>query len=407
MIYSQTPSGLSYAVKRSTGRVAYCSLSIKSGTRAEGNCLEGTAHFVEHTIFKGTQKRSAKNINSVLDKVGGDLNAYTTKEEIVLHATVLKEDMKKAVDLLLELATQATFPQTEIETEKGVVIDEIIFYRDSPSDDIMDSFESRFFAGHSLGRLTLGTEDSVRSITREDLLDYYHRNFIPQNMVLSIVADEEESRLEKLALSLCNKYCPEAVQQNMEPELAPVPSVFAIREDKRNHEANLVLGVEAPSLYDGKKRLTAVLLCNILGGPAGNSLLNAELREKHGWVYAADCNYSQYRDSGLMTISIGCDKENLTNCLKAIARILDKLKCTALSESALKAAKKQLFGQLAISSDSRENQCLSMGKSGLAFGRIISDKESSAIIEAITPEDLRALASEIWADDRVSELIYF
>lgn len=406
MRYFQTPSGLSCAVKRSTGRVAYCALSVKSGTRAEGGCPEGTAHFVEHCIFKGTEKRNAKNINSVLDKVGGDLNAYTTKEEIVLHATVLKEDMRKAVDLLLELATRATFPQMEIETEKGVVTDEIIFYRDSPSDDIMDNFESRFFEGHSLGRLTLGTEDSVSDITREDLMDFYKRNFVPQNMVLSIVADEDESKLEKLALSLCAKYCPESVAPVVWDEPAPVPGIFSIREDKNNHEANLILGAAAPSLYDGKKRLAAVLLCNILGGPAGNSLLNAELREKHGWVYAADCNYSQYRDSGLMTVSIGCDKENLTNCIKAVSCILDRLKSTPLSDSALKAAKKQLFGQLAISSDSRENQCLSMGRSGMAFGRIISDRESTDIIGSVTSDDLRALAAEIWADGKVSELIY-
>ncbi len=426
----RSESGLQYAVKSSASKVGYCSLSIKCGTRAEGELPEGTAHFVEHTIFKGTRRFSAARINSYLDRLGGELNAYTTKEEIVLHATVLREDIWKAVGLLLEIATEATFPEHEVETERGVVLDEIISYKDSPSEDIFDTFESRFFEGSPLGRLTLGTVDSVSAATVDDLKTYYRRNFIPKNMALCIVASGDEEKLEKQMLALAGKYLVGEIPDQVGDDGSGMPGEdrtvipgedrtvipgedrvsssrhFDITEDKNNHEANALLGAEAPSLYGEKKRIAAVLLANILGGPASNSLLGAELREKHGWVYAIECGYSQYSDTGLMTVSLGCDKSNLKKCLKAVDRILSKVCETEMSPAALKAAKKQLLGQLAISSDSGETQCLSMGKSLLAFGKIMGDAWNREMIESVSAEDLRLTACEIFAPEKVSRLVY-
>ena len=410
----RSESGLQYAVKSSASKVGYCSLSIKCGTRAEGELPEGTAHFVEHTIFKGTRRFSAARINSYLDRLGGELNAYTTKEEIVLHATVLREDIWKAVGLLLEIATEATFPEHEVETERGVVLDEIISYKDSPSEDIFDTFESRFFEGSPLGRLTLGTVDSVSAATVDDLKTYYRRNFIPSNMALCIVASGDEEKLEKQMLALAGKYLVGKIPDQVGDDGRAIPGedrvsssrLFDITEDKNNHEANALLGAEAPSLYGEKKRIAAVLLANILGGPASNSLLGAELREKHGWVYAIECGYSQYSDTGLMTVSLGCDKSNLKKCLKAVDRILSKVRETEMSPAALKAAKKQLLGQLAISSDSGETQCLSMGKSLLAFGKIMGDAWNREMIESVSAEDLRLIAREIFAPEKVSRLVY-
>lgn len=406
MIQNTSPEGLSYIIKRSAGKAACCAVSVKCGTRAEEELPEGIAHFVEHCLFKGTERRSAKSINSVLDKLGGELNAYTTKEEIVLHSTTLKEDIRKAVELLLEIASEANFPEEEIEIEKGVVIDEIISYKDSPSEDIFDKFESLFFEGHPLGRLTLGTAESIRNAKREDLLAFYHRYFRPSSMVLSIVADEKEEKLEKMILSASAKYLKASAAYSDAEQFPPIPRHFSLREDKGNHEVNLILGSLAPSLYDKQKRIATVLLCNILGGPASNSLLNAQLREKHGWVYAAECNYNQYSDAGLVYISIGCEQENLGKCLKSISQILEKLRSEKLGENFLRAAKKQLMGQLAISSDSKETQCLAMGKSVLAFGRLISDEETLKILDTISAEELRALAEELWSEDRISELVY-
>ena len=406
----RSESGLQYAVKSSASKVGYCSLSVKCGTRAEGDLPEGTAHFVEHTLFKGTTRKSAARINSYLDRLGGELNAYTTKEEIVLHATVLREDIWKAVGLLLEIATEATFPEHEVQTERGVILDEIISYKDSPSEDIFDNFESRFFAGSPLGRLTLGTLESVGKTTVEDLKTYYRRNFIPQNMALCIVASGDEEELEKQVLKLVksvggNGVVPENEASGAIPVAAKY-TFFDITEDKDNHEVNVVMGAEAPSLYELKERVTAVLLTNILGGPASNSLLGAELREKHGWVYSIECGYVQYTDTGLMTVSMGCDRANLRKCLAAADRIISKV-CTApMSPAKLRAAKKQLLGQLAISADSGETQCLSMGKSLLAFGEIMTDKQTRELIESISAEDLRSLAAKIFAPEKVSRLIY-
>ncbi len=405
----RSESGLSFAVKSSASKVAYCSLSVRCGTRAEGDLPQGTAHFVEHTIFKGTKHFSAARINSYLDRLGGELNAYTTKEEIVLHATVLREDIWKAVGLLMEIATRATFPEHEIETERGVIIDEIISYKDSPSDDIFDTFESRFFEGSPLGRLILGTVESVGSITVEDLKAYYRRNFIPSNMALCIVASGDEEKLERQMLALAGKYITPGEDQTVIPGEDRVSSSrhFDITEDKHNHEANALLGAEAPSLYNpDSERVTAALLTNILGGPSSNSMLGAYLREKHGWVYSIECAYAQFRETGMITISLGCEKENLAKCLRAVERILAKICSAPLSEAKLKAAKKQLLGQLAISGEGGETQCLSMGKSMISFGKIMKDEQTRALIDAITAEDLHKMAVRTFSPGKVSKLVY-
>ena len=423
MISGKTDCGLQYAVKKGGSAVGYCALSIKCGTRDEEGWHSGIAHFVEHTIFKGTSRRSASVINSYLDRLGGELNAFTTKEEIVFHATVLKEDLPKAAALLFELATDATFPENEINTEKGVVIDEIHSYKDTPSEDIYDRFEEMLFKGHPLSGPILGTAASVKKITREELLKFVREKFIPCRMAFSIVADIDENKMEKEVLKLITRYfsdsdiktgCPMSAECQ-EREDAPhgcgnysIPTVerFDRTINKRNHQANCVIGGLAPSLYQEKERLATVLLCNILGGPASNSILNNILREKNGWVYGVECSYVQYADTGMVTISLGCDKHNLDKCLKAIEKEVSRLQNEPLTERKLKAAKKQLLGQLAISSDNGETQCLSMGKGLLAYGKITEGKETRDLIEAISADQVREMACRIFAQDNISRLIY-
>ena len=410
MITGKADCGMQYAVKRSGSSVAYCALSIKCGTRDEEGFHSGIAHFVEHTIFKGTGHRSAAVINGYLDRLGGELNAFTTKEEIVLHATVLKEDLGKAASLLLELATCPTFPEQEINTEKGVVIDEIQSYKDTPSEDIYDKFEELLFKGHPLSGNILGTKASVRKISREELLRFIKEQFHPVRMAFSIVADIEENTMEKQILKLSGKYFPEASYNGdstgSRKASAPAAEPFDITLNKRNHQANCIIGNLAPSLYEERERLTAVLLCNILGGPANNSILNAVLREKNGWVYGVECSYTQYTDTGIVAISLGCDKGNLDKCINAINKELTKLQEEPLSERKLKSAKKQLLGQLAISGDNGETQCLSMGKGLLAYGKLNTGKENKELIEAITAEDIRMVAQRIFDKNRLSKLIY-
>ena len=418
MISGRTSCGLQYAVRKSNSAVAYCALSIKCGTRDEMGYHNGIAHFVEHTIFKGTAKRRASVINGYLDRLGGELNAFTTKEEIVFHATVLKEDMGKAADLLFELATSAVFPEHEIGVEKGVVLDEIHSYKDSPSEDIFDKFEELLFEGHPLSGNILGTRASVKKITRDELLKFVKEKFLPCKMAFTVVADMEEAKMEKSVLKLIGKYfpdtqveCPSAAECSAGPVhcgqySTPAAVPFDKTLNKRNHQANCIIGGLAPSLYQERERIATVLLCNILGGPANNSILNSVLREKNGWVYSVECGYVQFTDTGMVTVSLGCDKNNLDKCVAAVYKEIAKLQDELLSDRKLKAAKKQLLGQLAISSDNGETQCLSMGKALLAYGKVNSGKDNRLLVEAVTAEDIREIARTVFDFNKLSKLIY-
>lgn len=408
MISGRADCGIRYAVKRSGSAVAYCSLGIACGTRYEQGFHSGIAHFTEHTLFKGTEHKSSSVINGYLDRLGGELNAYTTKEEIVLHATILKEDLSKASSLLMEIATKATFPDNEVNTERGVVIDEIKSYKDSPSEDVYDRFEEKLFRGHSLSMPILGTPQSVRATSAEELRRFYKEKFVPGSMVFTIVADIDEKRMEADLLRTFDKFFSGSGMVSGEmtrPESITLDNVFDEVINKRNHEANAVIGGYAPSLYEEKERIATSLMSNILGGPAMNSILNDILREKHGWVYGVESSYTQYSDTGIMAISLGCERENTEKCIDAVRREISKLQDNALTDRKLRAAKKQFLGQIAISSDNGESQCLSMGKSLLAYGRVASAEEIKREIEAVSADMIRDMACRIFAPDRTSCLI--
>ena len=403
------PSGVKYALRRSSGQVSWCALSIGAGTRDEAGFPAGIAHFTEHNIFRGTSRKSAKVISSYLDRLGGELNAFTTKEEIVLHATVLREDLPKAIGLLFELATDSVFPEDEIETERGVVLDEIISYKDNPAEDVYDKFESMLFEGHPLSTPILGTSASVKKIKPDMLRRFVREKFIPSRMALSVVADIDLQKLERVVLRQTGKTFSSALLRNPVRANAPEkvsPVCFGKVLDKHNHEVNAVIGGLAPSLYEMPDRLIAAMLCNILGGPASNSLLNTELRERRGWVYGIECNYTQYADTGVVAISFGCDKPNLEGCMKAIDKILAGLREKPLTDARLKAYRKQLLGQLAISSEAGEAQCLSLGKSMLAWGEVMTSARTRSIIDAITTEQLQAMARRLFDPSNLSSLIY-
>lgn len=408
MISGRADCGIRYAVKRSGSAVAYCSLGIACGTRYEQGFHSGIAHFTEHTLFKGTEHKSSSVINGYLDRLGGELNAYTTKEEIVLHATILKEDLSKASSLLMEIATEATFPDNEVNTERGVVIDEIKSYKDSPSEDVYDRFEEKLFRGHSLSMPILGTPQSVRATSADELRRFYKEKFVPESMVFTIVADIDEKRMEADLLRTFDKFFSGNGMVSGEltrPESVTLDNVFDEVINKRNHEANAVLGGYAPSLYEEKERIATSLMSNILGGPAMNSILNDILREKHGWVYGVESSYTQYSDTGIMAISLGCERENTEKCIDAVRREISKFQDNSLTDRKLRAAKKQFLGQIAISSDNGESQCLSMGKSLLAYGKVASAEEIKREIEAVSADLIRDMACRIFAPDRTSCLI--
>ncbi len=408
MISGRADCGIRYAVKRSGSAVAYCSLGIACGTRYEQGFHSGIAHFTEHTLFKGTEHKSSSVINGYLDRLGGELNAYTTKEEIVLHATILKEDLSKASSLLMEIATEATFPDNEVNTERGVVIDEIKSYKDSPSEDVYDRFEEKLFRGHSLSMPILGTPQSVRATSAEELRRFYKEKFVPGSMVFTIVADIDEKRMEADLLRTFDKFFSGSGMVSGElarPESVTLDNVFDEVINKRNHEANAVIGGYAPSLYEERERIATSLMSNILGGPAMNSILNDILREKHGWVYGVESSYTQYSDTGIMAISLGCERENTEKCIDSVRREISKLQDNSLTDRKLRAAKKQFLGQIAISSDNGESQCLSMGKSLLAYGKVASAEEIKREIEEVSADMIRDMACRIFAPDRTSCLI--
>lgn len=408
MISGRADCGIRYAVKRSGSAVAYCSLGIACGTRYEQGFHSGIAHFTEHTLFKGTEHKSSSVINGYLDRLGGELNAYTTKEEIVLHTTILKEDLSKASSLLMEIATEATFPDNEVNTERGVVIDEIKSYKDSPSEDVYDRFEEKLFRGHSLSMPILGTPQSVRATSADELRRFYKEKFVPGSMVFTIVADIDEKRMEAELLRTFDKFFSGSGMVSGEltrPESVTLDNVFDEVINKRNHEANAVIGGYAPSLYEERERIATSLMSNILGGPAMNSILNDILREKHGWVYGVESSYTQYSDTGIMAISLGCERENTEKCIDAVRREISKLQDNALTDRKLRAAKKQFLGQIAISSDNGESQCLSMGKSLLAYGKVASAEEIKREIEAVSADLIRDMTCWIFAPDRTSCLI--
>lgn len=402
--------GMRYAVKRSGSAVGYCALSIRCGTRDEEGYHQGIAHLVEHTLFKGTGKKNASVINGYLDRLGGELNAYTTKEEIVLHATVLKEDLRKAASLLLELATDPVFPEKDIETEKGVVIDEINSYMDFPAEDVYDRFEEMLFEGHPLSVPILGTAASVKKTTSAELKKFVKEKFLPEDMAMTVVSDNDEEKMEKAVIALAEKFFGGHGQDGSpagkrRTTFTPAAARFDRTISRRNHQVNCVIGGTAPSLYEERERITAILLCNILGGPATNSILNCVLRERNGWVYAVECSYTQYADTGIVAVCLGCDRDNLEKCCKTVYMETAKLQKKPLSEKRLKAAKKQLLGQLAISSDNAESQCLSMGKSLLTYGKIQDDRQVREEIESVTAEELMEMARRLFDRERLSRLV--
>ncbi len=405
--------GLQFLFKKSNSPVAYCALSIRSGTRREDQRFGGIAHFTEHMIFKGTEYKSASSINSYIEKLGGELNAFTTKEEIVIHSTVLKEDISRAISLLVELACCPKFSPKEMEKEKAVVLDEIITYKDSPADQIFDDFEELLFEGTNLSMPVLGKARTLKKIGVNELYDYVHTHFIPSNMAFTVVADAKEEKVRELLHKALLKYAPEAMENNnpllpewltIPPRMAPVKPFDKVI-NRKGHQTHCVIGAQAYPYYE-KRRMALILLINILGGPAANSRLNTILREKNGLVYNVDAAYGQYSDTGIVSIYFGCDRQNYEKCVRLVEGELEKFRTVPMSERALKAAKKQLLGQLAISSDNSEAQCISMGKSLLVFREVIGTAKMRQMIEEVTAAEVMEVASDIFAPEKICKLTY-
>lgn len=418
-----TDTGIRAAVKRYPSEAVYCAVSMDCGTRDESK--GGLVHFIEHMLFKGTSRRSAKSINNRIESGGGELNAYTSKEDLVVYSTVLKSDMHKALDLIFELVFDSVFPGSELEKERGVIEEEIKSYKDNPSDAICDRFEELLFAGHALSRPILGTEKSLKTITSADMSDFAERFFVPSNIVVSVLGDVSAEHVRKVIDKAVEKYCKRRVPLRREGtgclESTECPDgcngadvkiheyrlngfePFRVEQHKRIHQGHVICGTHAFNLYDDR-RIPFSLLVNMLGGPALNSALNRELREKRGLVYTVEANYTPFKDTGMFNIYLGCDKSNIGKCEDLVLNVLGKFTDSLCSARTLGSAKRQFMGQVAISNDNLESQVLGMGKSLMAYNRINTTEEIKAKIEQVSPDDIFRAANDVFGS--LNWLIY-
>lgn len=406
--------------------VVYCGYAVGAGTRDEElGREEGMAHFCEHITFKGTERRTSMQILGHLESVGGDLNAFTNKEETVYHAAVLKENVDRAVDLLTDIVFHSTYPQAEIDKEVEVIVDEIESYNDSPAELVYDLFENAVFGGHPLGHNILGTAEKLRRYTTADALRFTRRYYRPDNSVFFAYGDVDFRKLVRLleranaadaaAESVAASALPVASSAesvaavSLPPQqsaAAPLPPYVAqhIEHHMDTHLAHVMVGTRAYDVHD-ERRIALYLLNNILGGPGMTARLNVSLRERNALVYTVESMAQSYSDTGLWAVYFGCDPKNVKRCLRLIRRELDKVMQRPLSDAQLRAAKRQIRGQIGIACDSRESFALDFAKSFLHYGW---KKDVTALcerIDALTAADLQRVAQDLFAEERLTSLV--
>ena len=413
----------------SDSKVVYCGYQINAGTRNEEPGEEGLAHFCEHVTFKGTERRKAWHILNSLESVGGDLNAYTNKEGTVYYSAILKEHIARAVDLLTDIVFHSVYPQAEIDKEVEVICDEIESYNDSPAELIYDEFENIIFKGSPLGHNILGTAEQVRSFKTEDALRFTRKLYRPDNAIFFAYGDidfkklvrllkksflSEERRVKSEETTFGDRResqfnSPEAQAQfNIQHSTFNTQHSFegqTIVMQKNTHQAHVMIGTRAYDVNDSR-RMPLYLLNNMLGGPGMNAKLNLALREHNGLVYTVESTMVAYGDTGVWSIYFGCDEHDVKRCLRLVRKELDKFMQKPLSEAQLKAAKKQIKGQVGVACDNRENFALDFGKSFLHYGWEKNVDRLYEQVDEITAEQIQAVAQELFDKDRLTTLIF-
>ena len=408
-------NGIRIIHKSSPTNVAYCGIAIDAGTRDELPAEYGIAHFCEHVMFKGTKRRKSWHIINRMEAVGGDLNAYTNKEETVVYAAFMKSHICRAVELISDIVLNSTFPQVEIEKEKEVIVEEIESYNDSPADLIFDEFEDLIYEGEDLGHDILGNADYIRHYNHDDLAAFTSRMYSPSRMVFFVFGDYEFSRLKKIIeketdkciaqqdistlnsdniivrkkiKSLKNKYCGKEITRH-----------------KNTHQAHVMMGCRAYPAND-LRRIALYFLNNIIGGPGMNSLLNVVLREHNGLVYNVESNLTNYTDTATFSIYFGCDEKDIELCISLVHEELYKLMEHPMSRTKYNACLKQIKGQIGVSCDNFESYALDMCKSFLHYKKFDDIEETYSQLDSLTPEILQEVANELFAEDNMTILIY-
>lgn len=397
------PNGIRILFKPAKSAISHCGLLINAGARDEEMGTPGMAHFIEHLLFKGTNKRNTNQILNRLEVVGGDLNAYTTKEYTCLHASFLNQHLNRAVELLQDIAFFSNFPDLEMEKEKGVIIDEIASYEDQPEEAINDDFEALIFEGHTLANNILGTRESVANFTKQNVLEFIHANYNTSEIIFAISGDYDLNKVKKIA----EKYLgliPKNNNQKHRKTAAENPTKEVIVEKPIN-QVHCILGSKAYS-YHHDKKIGLLLLNNLLGGNGMSSRLNLEVREKHGIAYTVESNYTPLSDTGLFSIYFGTDVEKADKATHIINKELKKLRENSLGTIQLMQAKQKFIGQIALGEENRLGVLLSMAKSLLDFNRIDSLVEVFAKIGAVTANDILEIANEIFNEANLSSLMF-
>ena len=388
----------------SPSQVVYCGYDVAAGTRDEMPGEEGIAHFCEHMTFKGTARRHALQIINALEGVGGDLNAFTNKEDTVFYAAISKEHFAKAVDVLTDIVFHSEYPQHEIEKEVEVICDEIESYNDSPAELIYDEFENLLFKGHPLGHNILGQAEQLRTYKTEDFLRYARRCYRPDNMIFFVYGDIDFKKLvNTLNRSLSFIVAPPTNISSINYKLSTINNTI-IREIG-THQAHVMIGTRGYH-YNHPHRMTLYLLNNILGGPGMNARFSLSLRERYGLVYTVESMMTCYSDTGSWSVYFGCDNHDIKRCCRLVRKELDRVMQKPLSANQLTAAKRQLKGQIAIACDNREQFALDFGRSFLHHGTERHLDDLYRRIDAITAEDIQTVANELFATERLTTLIF-
>ncbi len=389
--------------------VVYCGFGIRAGSCQETDDKEGVAHFCEHVAFKGTVRRSALQILNTLERVGGDLNAFTNKEDTVFYAAVLRDHLPKAVDLLCDIVFHSTFPEVEVRRELDVICDEIESYNDSPAELIYDDYENLLFRGHPLGHNILGDREVVAQFTADDARAFTGKYYRPDNAVFFAYGDVNFQKLVRLLERHGNRA--EDRPTAFSPETTPQETTYTDPDErmhlvKRNtHQAHVMLGCRT-FRFDDKRRLPLYLLNNLLGGPGMNARLNLSLRERNGLVYTVESSMANYHDTGMWSVYFGCDHHDVKRCLQLVHRELDRLLQAPLSSRQLQDAKRQLKGQIVIACDNREQYALDFAKSFLHYDKTRDINLLLQQIDALTADALLDVAQSVFAPERLQTLVY-
>jgi len=399
----QLPNGIRIVHKNVDSPIAHCGFVLNIGTRDENKEEQGIAHFIEHTIFKGTAKRKAYHILSRLDDVGGEINAFTTREDISVYASFLTEYYDRAIELLFDIMFSSTFPEKELNKEKDVVVDEIFSYKDSPSELIFDDIEAMVFRNHPIGNNILGSPETVKKFNKAKISKFLDETFSTHEMVFTSVGNISEKKLK----SIIEKYGKNIPQKKRIRKRIPINNYKPAFVEKKmdTYQTHAVIANRAYDAND-EKVTTLILLSNLLGGTGMNNRLNLNIREKYGFTYNLESFYTPYSDTGIFGIYLGTDKGSVEKTLKLVLREMRILRDKPLGIQQLRKAKKQLIGQMAIGQENNSNSMLSFGKALLAFGKIESYNTVIDKINAVTAEEIQQVALEIFDPTKLSTLIY-